>query len=193
MDQLIYASLSHIHYWHEVGMLKVPAIVVHSELKNIMRTQWIHTTDGIQSSCQPFALIPPKISRNVGRFAGILPQHDFAVSAKLSGAVSGITGRSPTITTRMYKSLSWETPAHGTSLVSTSHTTIPKLYTSLANEEPPFWSTCPFEQTGSIHIHYRLGIHLALILFGLQGLSFSASKCDEWFMLAAKGNLHLCH
>ena len=25
MDQLIYASLSHIHYWYEVGMLKLPA------------------------------------------------------------------------------------------------------------------------------------------------------------------------
>ena len=27
MDQLICASLSHTHYWYEVGMLKVPAIV----------------------------------------------------------------------------------------------------------------------------------------------------------------------
>ena len=26
MDQLIFASLSHIHYWYEVGMLKVPAL-----------------------------------------------------------------------------------------------------------------------------------------------------------------------
>ena len=26
MDQLIYASLSHTHYWYEVGMLKVPAV-----------------------------------------------------------------------------------------------------------------------------------------------------------------------
>ena len=25
MDQLTFASLSHIHYWYEVGMLKVPA------------------------------------------------------------------------------------------------------------------------------------------------------------------------
>ena len=25
MNQLIYASLSHTHYWYEVGMLKVPA------------------------------------------------------------------------------------------------------------------------------------------------------------------------
>ena len=30
MDQLIFASLSHIHYWYEVGMLKVPVKVVHT-------------------------------------------------------------------------------------------------------------------------------------------------------------------
>ena len=28
MDQLIFASLSHTHYWYEVGMLKVPAVYV---------------------------------------------------------------------------------------------------------------------------------------------------------------------
>ena len=27
MDQLIFASLSHTHYWYEVGMLKVPYVV----------------------------------------------------------------------------------------------------------------------------------------------------------------------
>ena len=27
MDQLIYASLSHTHYWYEVGILKVSAIL----------------------------------------------------------------------------------------------------------------------------------------------------------------------
>ena len=27
MDQLIFTSLSHTHYWYEVGMLKVPAPV----------------------------------------------------------------------------------------------------------------------------------------------------------------------
>ena len=27
MDQLIFAYLSHTHYWYEVGMLKVPAVV----------------------------------------------------------------------------------------------------------------------------------------------------------------------
>ena len=28
MDQLICASLSHNHYWYEVGMLKVPAYII---------------------------------------------------------------------------------------------------------------------------------------------------------------------
>ena len=32
MDQLIFASLSHTHYWYEVGMLKVPAVDTHSNL-----------------------------------------------------------------------------------------------------------------------------------------------------------------
>ena len=27
MDQLVFASLFHTHYWYEVGMLKVPAVV----------------------------------------------------------------------------------------------------------------------------------------------------------------------
>ena len=27
MDQLIFASLSHTHYWYDVGMLKVPAVI----------------------------------------------------------------------------------------------------------------------------------------------------------------------
>ena len=30
MDQLIFASLSHTHYWYEVGMLKVPAYSIMS-------------------------------------------------------------------------------------------------------------------------------------------------------------------
>ena len=29
MDQLIFVSLSHTHYWYEVGMLKVPAVQEH--------------------------------------------------------------------------------------------------------------------------------------------------------------------
>ena len=32
MDQLIFAPLSHTHYWYEVGMLKVPAVVVYCVL-----------------------------------------------------------------------------------------------------------------------------------------------------------------
>ena len=29
MDQLVFASLSHTHYWYEVGMLKVPAVCMY--------------------------------------------------------------------------------------------------------------------------------------------------------------------
>ena len=36
MDQLIFASLSHTHYWYEVGMLKVPAIYM-------WKRQWVKT------------------------------------------------------------------------------------------------------------------------------------------------------
>ena len=32
MDQLIFASLSHTHYWYEVGMLKVPAYQIQREM-----------------------------------------------------------------------------------------------------------------------------------------------------------------
>ena len=32
MGQLICASLSHTHYWHEVGMLKVLAFIVHNNV-----------------------------------------------------------------------------------------------------------------------------------------------------------------
>ena len=44
MDQLIFVSLSHTHYWYEVGMLKVPAVIyvgfpsrrsVHVDFKNL--------------------------------------------------------------------------------------------------------------------------------------------------------------
>ena len=34
MDQLIYASLSHIYYWYEVRMLKVPARLYIAALNN---------------------------------------------------------------------------------------------------------------------------------------------------------------
>ena len=33
MDQLIFASLSHTHYWYEVGMLKVPAVFTNSMMR----------------------------------------------------------------------------------------------------------------------------------------------------------------
>ena len=46
MDQLIFASLSHTHYWYEVGMLKVPACVFFPfilDIKFVGRTSRGHT------------------------------------------------------------------------------------------------------------------------------------------------------
>ena len=43
MDQLIFASLSHTHYWYEVGMLKVP--VKHTQTPtNILSTTINHVS-----------------------------------------------------------------------------------------------------------------------------------------------------
>ena len=46
MDQSIFASFSHTHYWYEVGMLKVPAVctvIVHHQLL------WVNTVSS--SNC----------------------------------------------------------------------------------------------------------------------------------------------
>ena len=40
MDQFIFASLSHTHYWYEVGMLKVPAESVHEIRKTAFPVVW---------------------------------------------------------------------------------------------------------------------------------------------------------
>ena len=39
MNQLIFASLSHTHYWYEVGMLKVPAVVTPAGTSNELDVQ----------------------------------------------------------------------------------------------------------------------------------------------------------
>ena len=45
MDQLICASLSHTHYWYEVGMLKVPATIYSSLVIN--RGQLMYTSSTV--------------------------------------------------------------------------------------------------------------------------------------------------
>ena len=52
MDQLIFAFLSHTHYWDEVGMLKVPAVgvvwckmVLSCHLDNIMLDGVLYAAD----------------------------------------------------------------------------------------------------------------------------------------------------
>ena len=54
MDQLIYASLSHAHYWHEVGMLKVPAHIGARYLYHRkMRTGTLY----VKSSCSTTVIL----------------------------------------------------------------------------------------------------------------------------------------
>ena len=36
MNQLVVASLSHTHYWYEVGMLKVPAVYLHDTTARVL-------------------------------------------------------------------------------------------------------------------------------------------------------------
>ena len=45
MDQLIFASLSHTHYWYEVGMLKVPAVTVTHSITAPYRTVSYRTVE----------------------------------------------------------------------------------------------------------------------------------------------------
>ena len=56
MDQLIFASLSHTHYWYEVGMLKVPAVnsanstrngIVYPSLLILVTSSILYRTAGI--------------------------------------------------------------------------------------------------------------------------------------------------
>ena len=52
MDQLIFASLSHTHYWYEVDMLKVPAVYICYDHKEpcttvCARYQSINQYDGV--------------------------------------------------------------------------------------------------------------------------------------------------
>ena len=44
MDQLIFASLSHTHYWYEGGMLKVPGMIEARSI-NVKKTTTITTTN----------------------------------------------------------------------------------------------------------------------------------------------------
>ena len=53
MDQIIFASLSHTHYWYEVGMLKVPVFHIASRLKLTIDTinnenEHLQTREGVK-------------------------------------------------------------------------------------------------------------------------------------------------
>ena len=40
MDQLIFASLSHTHFWYEVGMLKVLAVCMYVNILYVCMYVW---------------------------------------------------------------------------------------------------------------------------------------------------------
>ena len=60
MDRLIFASLSHTHYWYEVGVLKVPAYTLLAGAtggtvqytKEVYEIHSINSSIGISSRCQ---------------------------------------------------------------------------------------------------------------------------------------------
>ena len=59
MDQLICASLSHTHYWYEVGMFKVPAAVL----------DWCAKHHCVDSTC--FIRTPPIFTFTARRSLGV--------------------------------------------------------------------------------------------------------------------------
>ena len=82
------------------------------------------------------------ISADAGRSSGAVAQHARKTPAMSTGASAGISGRSPLKTTRVKMSKGRASSAHGISIEITSHATMPKLYTSLAEETPCALSTC---------------------------------------------------
>ena len=76
MDQLIFASLFHTHYWYEVGMLKVPAVSLDSHASESF--QHIRTDEGgsgrqwadevrSRSKPRPCALLRAPLPRALGK------------------------------------------------------------------------------------------------------------------------------
>ena len=58
MDQLIFASLSHTHYWYEVGMLKVPAVQCEEYKNNNNTNTSLSTTNNGWIILTTHVLIP---------------------------------------------------------------------------------------------------------------------------------------
>ena len=63
MDQLIFASLSHTHYWYEVGMLSVPAVY----------TVEIVRYSGTLNNGLPDIAVPKSTGTNTPRYSRIQP------------------------------------------------------------------------------------------------------------------------
>ena len=71
MDQLVCASLSHTHYWYEVGMLKVPAVYNIPIGYGCQSYSWSAEQENINISLSPFA--PENLVSRDG-FGSFLPR-----------------------------------------------------------------------------------------------------------------------
>ena len=60
MDQLIFASLSHTHYWYEVGMLKVPAVRTIRVSLSVFSMRYLARNLRVSTSLHD---IPPRVCR----------------------------------------------------------------------------------------------------------------------------------
>ena len=62
MDQLIFTSLSHTHYWYEVGMLKVPAVYVNRS-KSRPDQKCSQTLDKLEQRLELYMPVCHKLNR----------------------------------------------------------------------------------------------------------------------------------
>ena len=86
MDQLIFASLSHTHYWYEVGMLKVPAESIKSQVYTVQNHPlFVKTLSRLYYCCTVDLFPPGTISSVVFQniiITAVLDILEFRVSSK---------------------------------------------------------------------------------------------------------------
>ena len=92
MDQLIFASLSHTHYWYEVGMLKVPAVITLGRILKPLRDRpgvvFLQTPTVCCSMCVCFMLYI--LYSRLNALAACAPRHACGWGSWAMGAWLGI-------------------------------------------------------------------------------------------------------
>ena len=68
MDQLIFASLSHTHYWYEAGMLEAPAVPCNWVSSSVFDYTFYFVTVGSSNTAQ---------MRLLGNYPGMLERLEF--------------------------------------------------------------------------------------------------------------------